>query len=184
MLKDAILAMYPGLDKMYKDMKFRARTNQPIKTWGGRVYYCEPPRIVDNRIKVFDYKMVNVLIQGSAADCTKEAMIRFYNQPAQASHAERAVEKMNAQIQTLCKQRGWHMILQVHDEIVLSVPAKDVAMAQAALKAAMESVEFDVQILSEGAYSANNWAVMADFDKKGVIVANDYLPKGKRKNAA
>jgi DNA polymerase-1 len=158
----AILAMYPGLDQMRKDMKIRARMKQPIRTWGGRVYYCEPPMIINGRIRTFDYKLVNVLVQGSAADCTKEGMIRF-------------MEYVHRQ-----HNRGWRLILQVHDEIVVSVPAEDLVGAQEALQAAMESVEFDVKILSEGAYSFTNWAEMKDYDKKGKVVAVD-LPKQRKR---
>jgi DNA polymerase I-like protein with 3'-5' exonuclease and polymerase domains len=158
-LKNAILALYPGLKDMGKDMKLRARSNQPIRTWGGREYYCEPPRIIDGRIQTFDYKMINVLVQGSAADCTKEGMIRF-------------MEYVHRQ-----HNRGWRMILQVHDEIVVSVPAGDLVECQEALREAMESVEFDVKILSEGSWSPDNWSVMKDFDKKGKRVAGKLPPQ-------
>ncbi|CAB4142681.1 bifunctional 3'-5' exonuclease/DNA polymerase [uncultured Caudovirales phage] len=148
-IRDAIYNLYPGLKDMYNDMKMRAKTNQPIRTWGGREYYCEPPALIDGRMMHFDYKMVNVLIQGSAADCTKEAVIRF----------DAVVAKK--------KKLAWRLLLQVHDEIVISVPKSDVYAAMEELKQCMESVEFDVQILSEGAFSADNWASMRDFDKKG-----------------
>ena len=65
------------------------------------------------------------------------------------------------------KKLAWRLLLQVHDEIVISVPKSDVYAAMEELKQCMESVEFDVQILSEGAFSADNWASMRDFDKKG-----------------
>jgi len=158
-LKDAIYAMYPGLRDMYDDMRDRARMNEPIRTWGGREYYCEPPMIIDGRIRTFDYKMVNVLVQGSAADCTKEALIRFWNR---------------------YHNRSWVILLQVHDELVLSVPANELVEAQEALRECMESVEFDVLILSEGAWSQDNWASMRDFDKKGQRVIMHEIPKQRR----
>ena len=34
----------------------------------------------------------------------------------------------------------------------------------------MESVEFDVLILSEGKWSDQNWAALIDYDKKGKMV--------------
>ena len=160
-LKDAILQMYPGLKDMYNDMKHRARANEPIRTWGGREYYCEEPKIIDGKIRTFDYKMVNVLIQGSAADCTKEAMIRYYER----------------------KPAHHFLLLSAHDELVLSAPAAEMVEAQRILREAMESVEFDVKILSEGAWSADNWAAMADYDKKGKVVpmpANSNLPKQRK----
>jgi len=147
-LKKAILLLYPGLKAMYQDMKLRAKTNQPVRTWGGREYYCEPPRLVEGRIREFDYKLVNVLIQGSAADCTKEALIRYH-----------AVKHPEAKI-----------ILNVHDQITVSVPKKLAKGEMQVLRQAMESIEFDVPMLSEGAVSETNWDSLIDVDKKGKTV--------------
>lgn len=147
-LKKAILKLYPGLGEMYKDMKVRARNKQPIHTWGGREYFCEEPRMVDGRIREFDYKLVNILIQGSAADCTKEAIIRY--------HATKDPEAL--------------IILNVHDQITASVPKKIYKAEMEVLRKAMESVEFDVPILSEGAVSTTNWDELKNYDKKGKVI--------------
>ena len=144
-LKNAILQLYPGLKEMYSDMKRRADANEPIRTWGGREYYCEPPKLVEGRIQKFDYKLVNVLIQGSAADCTKEAIIRFNE----------------------LKKPHWKLLLNVHDQLTASVPIKERDEAMEVLRQAMESVEFDVKILTEGAVSTTNWDELKDYDKKG-----------------
>lgn len=147
-LKKAILTLYPGLKGMYQDMRIRADNNQPIRTWGGREYYCEEPKIVNGRLMKFDYKLVNVLIQGSAADCTKEAIIRYH-----------AAKHQDAKI-----------ILNVHDQITVSVPKKIFKTEMEVLRKCMESVEFDVAILSEGAISSTNWDELQDYDKKGNIL--------------
>jgi DNA polymerase I-like protein with 3'-5' exonuclease and polymerase domains len=152
-LKKAILVLYPGLKAMYQDMKVRAKSKQPIRTWGGREYYCEEPKLIDGRIREFDYKLVNVLIQGSAADCTKEALIRAQEAFEAAGHAD-----------------DWFILLNVHDQVTASVPRKDMKEAMEMLRVHMESVEFDVPILSEGAVSATNWAELKDYDKKGKIL--------------
>lgn len=149
-LKKAILKLYPGLAEMYKDMKIRAKHNEPVRTWGGRVYYCEPPKIVDGRLRTFDYKMVNVLIQGSAADCTKEAIIRFEERKSELGRSD------------------WYLILTVHDQLTVSAPTRDMHDAMELLRECMESVEFDVPMLSEGSVSSNNWNDLIDYDKKGV----------------
>jgi DNA polymerase I-like protein with 3'-5' exonuclease and polymerase domains len=146
-LKKAILRLYPGLDAMYKDMKRRAKAKEPIRTWGGREYYCEEPRLIQGRIQEFDYKLVNVLIQGSAADCTKEAIIRY--------HAK--------------KHRDVKILLNVHDQITASVPKKLLKSEMEQLRQCMESVEFDVPILSEGAIGYN-WNELKDYDKRGKLV--------------
>jgi DNA polymerase I len=144
-LKSSILALYPGLKDMYKDMKSLAKSGLPIRTWGGREYYCEEPKLVKNRMQHFDYKMVNTLIQGSAADCTKEAIVRFHAQ----------------------KKADWKILLNVHDQISVSVPAKDLVKSMETLRLCMESVEFDVPILSEGSTSSTNWGELKPYDKKG-----------------
>lgn len=152
-LKKAILQLYPGLKEMYKDMKVRAKTNQPIRTWGGREYYCEEPQIVEGRLREFYYKMVNCLIQGSAADCTKEALIRVW----------RAIVKSG-------KVGVWKILLNVHDQITCSAPKKDLKPAMEMLRREMESIEFDVPMLSEGSVSETNWDELKDYDTKGELV--------------
>lgn len=161
-LRDAIYTLYPGLKAMNADMKTRAKANLPIRTWGGREYYCEPPRIADGRVQTFDYKMVNVLVQGSGADCTKEGILAFVSGAVEDDFL------IEAGICAL-RQRDWFLLLQVHDELVISCPKEDRAAAQEFLRVAMESVKFDVQILTEGSWSNANWASMVDYDKKGKI---------------
>lgn len=147
-LKKAILMLYPGLKQMYQDMKLRAKNKEPIRTWGGREYYCEEPKLIDGRVREFDYKLVNVLIQGSAADCTKEALIRY--------HA--------------AKHPSARIVLNVHDQVTVSVPKKILKPEMEVLRQTMESVEFDVSILSEGAISSTNWDELQDYDKKGKVL--------------
>lgn len=147
-LKKAILNLYPGLKAMYQDMKVRAQTNTPIRTWGGREYYCEPPKMVEGRMRQFDYKLVNVLIQGSAADCTKEAIIRFHGR----------------------RKPQWRLLLNVHDELVVSVPKPEVKAGMQVLRECMESVPFDVQILTEGSISNTHMASLKPYDQKGQVV--------------
>lgn len=147
-LKKEILGLYPGLNAMYKDMKMRAKNHLPIRTWGGREYYCEEPKIVKGRMMHFDYKMVNTLIQGSAGDCTKQAMIDYYK----------------------AKPKHHRLMLQVHDQLTASVPKKDVKSGMEIMRTEMEKVEFDVLILSEGSTSSTNWAELKDYDVKGKLI--------------
>lgn len=64
----------PGIARLDSDLKARAERGEPVRTLGGRLYYCEPPA-EDGR--TFGYKLLNYLIQGSAADMTKEALIQY-----------------------------------------------------------------------------------------------------------
>lgn len=148
-VKNAYLAIFPGLREMYRDMKCRAMADEPIRTWGSRSYLCEPPRMINGERVTFDYKMLNVLVQGSAADCTKEAVVHYHD----------------------VKPLEHKMLINVHDELLCAVPEKDVERGMQVLKESMESVEFDVPMLSEGKWSAMNWAEMKDYDIKGVRCA-------------
>ena len=142
------MLLYPGLKQMYRDMKMRAMSKEPIRTWGGREYYCEEPRVVGGRIQEYDYKLVNVLIQGSAADCTKEAIIRLYRS----------------------KPKLHKLLLNVHDQLTSSVPEKNAPIEMKRMKVHMESIEFDVTMLTEGSMSKENWASLKDTDKKGKVL--------------
>ena len=144
-LKSAVLKIFPGLDEMNKDMRYRAQNNLPIRTWGGREYYCEPAKMIDGRLWTFDYKMVNLIVQGSAADCMKEALIEYWQ----------------------TRRNDTFFLMQIHDEFLLSSPADKIKENMRILNAAMESPNFDVPMLSEGAISTTDFAHMIDFDKKG-----------------
>lgn len=159
-LKQAILKLYPGLKDLNAGMKELAAAKQPLTTWGGRKYKCEDAKEliwhdaagrINKRMQTFEYKMINVLIQGSAADCTKQAIINF--------HRNR-------------RSPEYKMLLTVHDELAISAPKYRAMEAMEDLRLAMESVEFDVPMLSEGTYSLVSWAKAVEYDSKGVIVKN------------
>ena len=135
-IKNAILQALPGVAALNKELKFWGRTGTPLVTWGGRVNYCEDPRIVDGRKRSFEYKMLNTLIQGSAADCTKQAVINY---------AERAKDS--------------RLVLQVHDELKIMCPTGAAKEEMLILKEAMEAVEFDVPMLTDGK-TGPQWSTM------------------------
>jgi len=146
-LRRAYLSIFPGLRSLDDDLKRRARQDEPLRTWGGRLYHCEPPRWVDGRMRDYGYKMLNLLIQGSAADCTKEAFIRY---------CER-------------KPKHHHALLTVHDETLVSVPREERRECMELLKSCMEDVDFDVPMLSEGTWSSKSWHELRDYDVKGKL---------------
>jgi DNA polymerase-1 len=157
-LKAAVLRIFPGLGEINRDMRARAIAHEPFRTWGGREYFCEPPRAVPNKYgdgfmeQTYDYKMINCLIQGSGADVTKQALIDFW------------------ELMQSFPQYGIRLLLTVHDEILISAPAKHMLAAMRLLRQAMEGIKLDVPMLSEGTVSFTNWAEMKDFDKKGEYV--------------
>jgi DNA polymerase-1 len=136
-IKSAYLDIFPGLKNLTDELKQCGRNDEPIRTWGGRLYHVEPPRVIKGRLRTFEYKLLNYLIQGSAADCTKQAMIN-YDQ---------------------IKKEG-RLLLNVHDELMLSVPTGAAKQEMKLLKEAMEAVEFDVPMLSDGKSSTVSWGKM------------------------
>jgi DNA polymerase-1 len=127
-IKAAYRGIFPELKGLEDDLRLYSAEGKPLTTWGGRQYFCEPPKFVASRGRVctFEYKMLNYLIQPSSADCTKEAVIRYDE----------------------AKQRG-RFLLTVHDEINLSVPKKFVKSEAKILTDVMASVEFDVPMLAD-----------------------------------
>lgn len=128
-IKKAYLDVFPRLKTVQDELKTRGQAGLPMRTWGGREYLCEPPKFIESRGRVctFEYKLFNYLIQGSSADCTKEAIIRYDDM----------------------KQDG-RFLVTVHDEINISVPAKVAKKEMELLRDVMASVEFDVPMISEG----------------------------------
>jgi len=114
----------PGRVALNNTITRLVRRGIPIRTWGGRCYLAEPPR--DGRS--FEYKLINYLVQGSAADITKQAMIDWHNHP----------------------DRDARFLVQVYDELNI-VAHKDVADQQMrVLRDVMEADRIDVKMLSDG----------------------------------
>lgn len=115
-------------------IRARAKAGLPIRTFGGREYYCEEPEISGEDARTFEYKLLNYLVQGSAADDTKQAIINYHK----------------------IKQHG-RFLVTVHDEINISVPREHLHTELELLRQAMEGVEgFDVPMLTD-AKSGPNW---------------------------
>lgn len=133
-VRDAYFAALPEVPILMDACQGRGRAGTGIRTWGGRHYLSEPSH--DGRD--FHYKLLNYLIQGSAADCTKEAIIRWNED----------------------KGRG-QFLCTVHDEINISAPKASWKQDMKRLTTAMESIEFEVKMLSDGSVG-KSWAKLED----------------------
>lgn len=142
----------PEVRQLQKALKQMAALGEPYYTLGGRKYFCEPPRVVKvdlpngmsyKKEQTYEYKMLNGLVQGSAADATKEAMIRYdatgWNEPDKAP-----------------------MVLQVHDELNALAPNGEHKAAMKALRESMESIELDIPLLSDGSASRTSWDAVTE----------------------
>lgn len=143
-IKNAYLEIFPGLKDLQKELTQRGKAGLSLRTWGGRVYFVEPPRFMEKRGRVvsFEYKLLNFLIQGSSADCTKEAVIRYHD----------------------VKKDGRFLVM-VHDEINISAPKSKYKQEAQILREAMASVEFDVPMLSDSKFGPN-WGALKPIGEK------------------
>lgn len=141
-LKKSVLRAVPGIPRVMRELRELAKNEEPFYTWGGREYYCEDPVYVETEDggkskRTFEYKMLNTKIQGSAADCTKQGMINVWDN----------------------MQHG-RMVLQVHDELVCSVPKEHAKKEMERMREAMEDVKFHLPMLSDGEVGSRSWARM------------------------
>lgn len=134
-LKSAYLDALSGVRELIGEVEARARLKMPVRTWGGRLVHAPPPmRTKDGRMFSKDYVLVNYLIQGSAADQTKQAIIDY------------ARTRVHGRF-----------LATVHDEICISVPPEHLESEVAILKAAMEAGEFALPMRATIA-TGPNWA--------------------------
>ena len=143
-LKAAYLAAIPGIKQVMKELRTYADNNLPMQTWGGRPYFCEAPKIINGQTRTFEYKMINTLIQGSAADCTKQAIIN--TRAAIASESR--------------------IVLSVHDEILVCCDKGYIEREMRRMREAMSDVDFDVPMLSDGFVGRKNWGQVVTYKDK------------------
>jgi DNA polymerase-1 len=104
---DKYFAAFPQVKKYLEETKNFVREKGYVETMFGRRRYL--PDIhsgVPNIAAAAQRMAINMPIQGTAADLIKMAMIKIYNQLPQISSQAK-------------------MILQVHDELIFEVPAKE-----------------------------------------------------------
>lgn len=106
------------------------RRGEPIRTWGGRLYYVEEPGMSKkyNKWMTYEYKLLNYLVQGSAADITKQTMIDWHNNSGRKSR----------------------FLVQVYDEMNISAPREIAAQQMQLLREMMELPRMSVAMLSDG----------------------------------
>jgi DNA polymerase I-like protein with 3'-5' exonuclease and polymerase domains len=126
----------PGRKIFNEEITRLVRTGAPICTWGGRLYFPEPPGFSKkhNRHMSYEYKLINYLIQGSAADVTKQALIDWHS----------------------ARDRHARFLVTVYDEINISAPRGAVADKQMdLLREVMELPRLTVPMLSSGKRGPN-----------------------------
>ncbi len=115
---DAYFRIYPGVKEFIDRTIREARTRGWVKTlWGHRRYL--PELFSKNKFqRMFGERAaVNTIIQGSAAEIIKWAMLKVFSR---------------------IRERDVFMILQVHDELVFDLPKEDLEWTQEMVKREME----------------------------------------------
>jgi DNA polymerase I-like protein with 3'-5' exonuclease and polymerase domains len=157
-IQRAINTAVPSIREMDKILKAMANNSdwdpydpyyegrgEPLRTWGGRLYYCEEPGFSKKfgRNMTYEYKMLNYLIQPSGADVIKETLIRWHQHP----------------------KRDAELVVTVYDEIDFSCAASSMRHNQKVLKEVMLSIETDVPMLSDGE-TGPNWGSLVKYNDK------------------
>ncbi|MBC7351894.1 MAG: DNA polymerase I [Thermogutta sp.] len=119
---DAYFARYPGIDRFLVGVLQECRRQGFVRTILGRKRRISGVRENPTRQRNLPERTaINTVVQGSAADLIKLAMIRVRNALREAGLAAR-------------------MILQVHDELVFECPAEEVSATAGIVRREMESV--------------------------------------------
>ncbi len=129
----------PGRKILSDQLAIIVRSGRAIRTYGGRLY-SRPPFIKRNGkgpLSPADYRLLNYLVQGSAADITKRAMLNLVNDPEWNSF----------------------FMMQVYDEMNISAPIDEAVMQMTVLKNAMESVPLSTTLPTDGEYGFD-WGTM------------------------
>lgn len=142
----------PGRKILADTLSSIVRSGRAIRTYGGRLYN-RPPFIKRDggNLSPADYRLINYLVQGSAADVTKRAMINLVNDPDYNSF----------------------FMLQVYDEMNISAPIDEAAEQMRVLQRSMESVPLSTGLPSDGAYGFT-WGDMKDVED--IEELNNVIP--------
>lgn len=133
----------PGRRILSEEIQRIIRRGEAVRTWGGRLYHVEPPKKIKGKMRTFEYKLINYLVQGSAADATKEA-ICLWHEGGGASN-------------------GTRFLLTVYDEINLSSPRGVVGESMAFLREIMDGLDLSVPMRSDGKVGAR-WGELTKWE--------------------
>lgn len=129
----------PGRKILSEEILKIVRVGEPIRTWGGRLYFPEPPRFVKElgRVQSFEYKLINYEVQGSAADLTKQSIIEWNR----------------------AKEPGCRFLVTVYDEINISAETEHKDRHMDLLRDVMEKERLTVPMRSSGK-EGQNWGTL------------------------
>ncbi|CAM0949659.1 unnamed protein product [Alopecurus aequalis] len=129
---------FPGVSSWLQEAVASCRQKGYVETLMGRRRFLSKITAGNSREKAKAQRQaVNSICQGSAADIIKVAMLKLHSVITNGSNA---VDSMDGLMQNFSKIRGHcHLLLQVHDELVLEVDPSMVAEAGKLLQISMET---------------------------------------------
>ncbi len=133
---DSYFDRYPKI-KTFMDENVRyAKENGVVKSYFGRIRHIPELSSSNANVRKFGERIaMNMPLQGTASDIIKMAMIKVYEG---------------------LKGLKSHLILQIHDELIIDSPADEVEVVDKLLKESMESVcQFAVQLTVSVASGVN-----------------------------
>jgi DNA polymerase-1 len=138
---DSYFQTYPGIERFFIESLAECRRQGYVTTILGRRRAIEGIRPDAGRSRnLAERTAVNTIIQGSAADLMKLAMINVYHRLKREKHPAR-------------------MLLQIHDELIFEAPAGDVAHLAGMLREEMSGVYPSLRVpLKVDVKAGPNWA--------------------------
>lgn len=117
---ESYFTRYPKIKEFMDQNISYAKEYGFVKSYFGRIRHIPEISSSNNAIRKFGERVaMNMPLQGTASDVIKMAMIKIF-------------EKL--------KDMKSHVILQIHDELIIDAPADEVEIVKAILKDTMESV--------------------------------------------
>ena len=132
------LASYPQVAEYMENTINEAKLNGYVTTFFGRRRYLPELSSSNGMLRAFGERVArNAPIQGSAADIIKLAMIKVF-------------EKLKSEVPTA------HLILQVHDELIVECEQKDADKVCGILATEMENAaNLSVKLTADASYGKN-----------------------------
>lgn len=125
-------AALPGRADLNRALLDAAASGRPVSTWGGRQYKAQVG---------VEYRLLNTLVQGSAADLTKQCIIEFESD----------------------KGAGVRMLNTVYDEINITAPIETAKEEMRKLKQVMEADRLECPMRTDGKWGPN-WGSLEKYD--------------------
>lgn len=118
---------YPKIKSFMDANVLYANENACVKSYFGRIRHIPEIKSSNVNVKKFGERVaMNMPLQGTASDIIKKAMVNIYNQ---------------------LKNMKSHIILQIHDELIVDAPCEEVEKVKQILKQTMENIcKFEIPL--------------------------------------